>query len=201
MNARHPLRRSLCAAALSLATLATLVSGCATPTPPTTATAAMPADPQARSYAGRLAVKVEGDEARSFTAGFDLQGTDARGQFSLVSPIGLQVGRAVWQPGSVLWQSADGERRFDSLEALAEVMLGEAVPLAALFDWMAGRPWPALPSRPLTETEGVTGTGAGAGFRQLGWNVQTDRAADGVIVAQRRLPAPTLTVRIKLDTP
>lgn len=179
-------RRPWLAAVLALATLA----GCATVTPP----AAAP-DPLARSYAGRLAVKVEGDDARSFSAGFDLQGSDVRGQISLISPIGTQVGRAVWQPGSVLWQSADGERRFDNLDALAEDMLGEAVPLAALFDWMAGRPWQAMPSRPLSETEG------GTGFRQLGWSVQTARISDGVIVAQRRLPAPTLTVRIKLDTP
>ena len=81
------------------------------------------------------------------------------------SPIGTQVGRAVWQPGAVLWQSADGERRFDTLEALAEDMLGEAVPLAALFDWMAGRPWSALPSRPLTTADGA---GMEPGFRQLG---------------------------------
>lgn len=179
-------RRPLLAAALALATL----TGCATVTPP----AAAP-DPLARSYAGRLAVKVEGDDARSFSAGFDLQGSDARGQLALISPIGTQVGRAVWQPGSVLWQSADGERRFDNLDALAEDLLGEAVPLAALFDWMAGRPWPAQPSRPLSEVDG------GTGFRQLGWSVQTGRLDNGVIVAQRQQPAPTLTVRIKLDTP
>ncbi|WP_293996795.1 outer membrane lipoprotein LolB [Sphaerotilus sp.] len=182
-------RRTPWLSALTLAVLA----GCATVVPPTVAP-----DPLARSYAGRLAVKVEGDDARSFTAGFDLQGTDTRGQLALTSPIGTQVGRAVWQPGAVLWQSADGDRRFDNLDALAEEMLGEAVPLAALFDWMAGRPWLALPSRPLTAADGV---GAEAGFRQLGWTVQTGRVADGVIVAQRRLPAPTLTVRIKLDTP
>ncbi len=185
-------RRHLHRLAASLALIA--LAGCATVTPP----AAVVPDPLARSHAGRLAVKVDGDEARSFTAGFDLQGTDVRGQLALISPIGTQVGRAVWQPGSVLWQSADGDRRFDNLDALAEEMLGEAVPLAALFDWMAGRPWSALPSRPLTAADGV---GAETGFRQLGWSVQTGRVADGVIVAQRRLPAPTLTVRIKLDTP
>ena len=171
--------------------------GCATVTPPAPPAPAVP-DPLARSYAGRLAVQVDGDETRSFSAGFDLQGTDVRGQLALISPIGTQVGRAVWQPGAVLWQSADGERRFDTLDALAEDMLGEAVPLAALFDWMAGRPWSALPSRPLTTADGA---GMEPGFRQLGWTVQTGRASDGLIVAQRRLPAPTLTVRIKLDSP
>lgn len=178
---------------LSVATLALgTLSGCATVQPPMAAT-----DPLARSYAGRMAVKVEGDEARSFTAGFDLQGTDQRGQLALVSPIGTQVGRAVWQPGLVLWQAADGERRFESLDELSQELLGDVVPLGALFDWIAGRPWHEQPSRPLTDTT----DGSATGFRQLGWNVQTGRAAEGVIVAQRRLPAPTVTVRIKLDTP
>ena len=177
---------------IGLAVVAVL-TGCATSVPPSAV-----ADPLARNYAGRLAVRVEGDDARSFTAGFDLQGTDTRGQLALISPIGTQVGRAVWQPGRVRWQSADGERQFDNLDALAEEMLGEAVPLAALFDWMAGRPWAGLPSRPLSTAEGES---AQTGFRQLGWDVQTGRVADGVIVAQRRLPAPTLTVRIKLDPP
>ena len=171
--------------------------GCATVAPPAPPAPAA-SDPLARSYAGRLAVQVDGDEARSFSAGFDLQGTDVRGQLALTSPIGTQVGRAVWQPGSVRWQTADGERRFDNLDDLSQDLLGEAVPLAALFDWMAGRPWAGLPSRPLSATPGDA---AQTGFRQLGWEVQTGRVADGVIVAQRRLPAPTLTVRIKLDTP
>lgn len=184
-------RRSLLSVATLALALGTL-SGCATVQPPMAAT-----DPLARSYAGRMAVKVEGDEARSFTAGFDLQGTDQRGQLALVSPIGTQVGRAVWQPGSVLWQAADGERRFESLDELSQELLGDVVPLGALFDWIAGRPWQEQPSRPLTDTT----DGSATGFRQLGWNVQTGRAAEGVIVAQRRLPAPTVTVRIKLDTP
>ena len=189
-----PLSRRALTALVALVAL----GGCASVAPPAAPTPTAP-DPLVRSYAGRLAVQVEGDAARSFSAGFDLQGTDARGQLALISPIGTQVGRAVWEPGTVLWQSADGERRFDSLDTLAEEMLGEAVPLAALFDWMAGRPWGARPSRPLMPEEGAIASAPG--FRQLGWTVQTGHASDGLIVAQRRLPAPTLTVRIKLDTP
>jgi outer membrane lipoprotein LolB len=169
------------------------LSGCAT----TTTAPATALDPLARHHVGRLAVKVEGDEARSFSAGFELQGTDQRGQLALISPLGTQVGRAVWQPGAVQWQTADGERRFDTLDDLSQALLGETVPLAALFDWIAGRPWSSHYSRPLADAT----TPEETGFRQLGWSVQTGRLADGLIVAQRRLPAPTVTVRIKLDTP
>ena len=176
-------RRDLLTTALALATL----SGCATVEPPLAAP-----DLMARRYAGRMAVKVEGDEARSFSAGFDLEGTDQRGWLALVSPLGTQVGRAVWQPGRVVWQSADGDRRFETLDALSRELLGDVLPLGAMLDWMAGRPWSGESSRPLTDA---------TGFRQLGWDVQTGRVREGVIVAQRRLPIPMVTVRIKLDAP
>jgi outer membrane lipoprotein LolB len=178
-------RRDLLTMAFVLAAL----SGCATVPPPMAAP-----DLMARRYAGRMAVKVEGDEARSFTAGFDLEGTDQRGWLALVSPLGTQVGRAVWQPGSVVWQSADGDRRFETLDALSQELLGDVLPLGALLDWMAGRPWSGESSRPLTDT-------TASGFRQLGWDVQTGRVREGLIVAQRRLPVPMVTVRIKLDAP
>jgi outer membrane lipoprotein LolB len=85
-------------------------------------------------------------------------------------------------------------QRFAHLDTMMEALVGEALPLAALFDWLEGRPWPDEASRPLAETDGP-------GFRQLGWKVSTGRLADGLLVAERRLPEPALTVRIRLDTP
>lgn len=174
------------------AALALLAAGCATapPEPP------VAADPAARQIAGRMAVRVEGDAQRSFSAAFDLQGTSRRGQLAIISPVGTQVGRAVWSPGHAVLQTADGDRRFDDLDDLARETFGESLPIAALFDWLAGRPWSDLPSRPLTEAESAEG----AGFRQLGWVVRTHRLDDdGLIVAERRLPEPRVTVRIRLD--
>lgn len=176
-----------------LVVLTAVLAGCASVPAPSPAPG--PADPLAQSYTGRLAVRVEGDAARSFSSGFDLQGTDRAGRLSLTSPLGTQVGQAVWQPGDVRLQTGDGERQFDSLDDLARSTLGDDVPIGALFDWLAGRPWAYAPSTPLP----VAGD---AGFQQLGWTVRTGRLlADGLLVAERPAPSPAVTVRIKLDTP
>ena len=178
-------------ALLTLAALSAALAGCASVPAPSPASG----DPLAQSYTGRLAVKVEGDAARSFSSGFDLQGTDRAGALSLVSPLGTQIGRAVWQPGDVRLQTGDGERQFDSLDDLARSTLGDNVPIGALFDWLAGRPWGYATSTPLP----VAGD---AGFQQLGWTVRTGRLlTDGLLMAERQDPAPAVTVRIKLDTP
>ena len=166
-----------------------LLGGCATTQPP----APLP-DEAGRARVGRLAVQVAGDSARSFSAGFELEGSAAQGQLTLFSPIGLPLGRAQWRPGEVQLDSGTQTQRFDHLDTMMEALVGEALPLAALFDWLEGRPWPDEASRPLAETDGP-------GFRQLGWKVSTGRLADGLLVAERRLPEPALTVRIRLDTP
>jgi outer membrane lipoprotein LolB len=70
-------------------------------------------------------------------------------------------------------------------------MLGETLPVAAWFDWLAGRPWPAAASMAST-------TSGAPGFRQLGWQVDLAGFGDGLVVA-RRDAAPAVTVRAKLD--
>lgn len=66
-------------------------------------------------------------------------------------------------------------------------MLGESLPVAALFDWLHGRPW-----------RGAAHVIAAPGFRQLGWAVDLARFADDTIVAVRE-QLPAVTVRVKLD--
>jgi outer membrane lipoprotein LolB len=68
-------------------------------------------------------------------------------------------------------------------------VLGETLPLAALFDWLRGRPWPGAPSRPVA---------APPGFEQLGWRVDLARFAEGQVDA-RRDRAPAVNVRARLD--
>ena len=77
------------AAALLMLAGAGLLGGCATTQPP----APLP-DEAGRARVGRLAVQVAGDSARSFSAGFELEGSAAQGQLTLFSPIGLPLGRA-----------------------------------------------------------------------------------------------------------
>jgi outer membrane lipoprotein LolB len=189
------------AAALATAAtlaLAALLPGCATAPKPV-------AGPV---IAGRLAVRSEpmpGRDARSASGQFELSGSPAHGQLVLTSPIGTVVARATWSapsetgvtaPGAPvdIELEADGRtRRFDNFDDLTEAALGQSLPLAAMFDWLAGRPWPHSPA--------AFDADRGA-FEQLGWRVDRSRLeSDGLVAADRPLPPPALHVRVKVDRP
>lgn len=137
-------------------------------------------------FSGRLAVKVEGGASKSMSASFELEGGPQRGRLSLATPLGTQVAQARWAPGEVVLAGSGGERVYGDLEELSRDALGESVPLVALFDWLRGRPWAGAPSHETT-----------AGFEQLGWQIDRQRADEGLIVVTRQTPAVTL--RFKLD--
>lgn len=179
--------RLLQAAALALAGTLWL-AGCQT-APPIPAYVAQTADAH---YEGRLAVRVENDPKRSFSANFALDGNGQAGQLTLSTAVGTQVALARWLPGKVWLVNSDGTRTFDSVNELSRETLGEDIPLVAFFDWLAGRPWPGGAHQPLSDPR--------LGFRQLGWEVRLDRHAEGLLVAQRNT-TPTVTLRAKLDTP
>jgi outer membrane lipoprotein LolB len=145
------------------------------------------------TLSGRLAVRVEGDAQRSFSAAFELRGRAEAGSMSLISPLGSQIGRADWSPSlGVQLHDGDGTRRYERLDDMAIDLTGQALPIAALFDWLRGRPWSGAPHDELAG-------GGHIGFRQLGWDVQLDRLAEGWLVAVRDTPPPRVTVRTKLD--
>ena len=139
---------------------------------------------------GRLSVRVDGQPERSVGAGFELSGSAQRGQLLLTTPLGTTAARAAWQPGDARLQTGGDEQRFDSLDALVTQTLGEPIPLAALFDWLRGRPWVGAPSRIRTD--------AGAGFDQLGWQIDLTRWSEGWMQARRETP-PQVTLRARLD--
>jgi outer membrane lipoprotein LolB len=120
-------------------------------------------------------------------AAFELRGSGERGELRLLSPLGSQLALARWSSGQARLTTADGEHAYASLDELALAALGERVPLAALPDWIAGRPWSGAASAP-----------SAVGFDQLGWAIDLSRRADGRIAALRAAP-PAVTVRIQLD--
>ncbi|MGY0196431.1 lipoprotein insertase outer membrane protein LolB [Leptothrix sp. BB-4] len=146
--------------------------------------------PEGASHTGRLAVQVDGDASRSFSASFELHGRPEAGWIALANPLGAQIGVAEWSPAqAVRLRTPDESRRYPSLEAMAADLTGQSLPIAALFDWLEGRPWSSRPHQDIGADR----------FEQLGWNVRTDRIADGLLVAVREQPAPRVTVRAKLD--
>ncbi len=160
--------------------LALLLAACATP-------------PRADSVPwteGRLSVQVQAsgtEAARGMSAAFQLRGDGDAGELRLDSPLGLRMASARWAPGLALLQTSQGEQRYDSLDALSREALGESLPLAALPDWLAGRPWPGAPH-----------VADDTGFEQLGWHVVLTRRAEGWIEARRDAP-PAVTLRVRLD--
>ena len=162
---------------------AALLAGCATPVP-------RPGEPAWTS--GRLSLRVDATAAapaQSLSAGFELQGGAQAGELRLNSPLGTRMVSARWSPGLAVLTTAEGERRFAGLDALSQQALGEALPLAALPDWLAGRPWPQAAHRSTT-----------TGFEQLGWSVDLGQRDQGRVEAHRLAP-PAVLLRVRLDNP
>jgi outer membrane lipoprotein LolB len=121
-----------------------------------------------------------------------LTGNAQRGRLDLSTPIGVTMARASWQPGAVSVETPQGKSQHASLADMSRQVLGEELPVAAMFDWLRGRPWlgagsfAALPDEPV-------------GFHQLGWAVDLSRFDQSRIAARRSEP-PAVVVLVRLDT-
>ncbi len=145
----------------------------------------------AQSVDGRIAVNVDASAqapARSMSAPFTLAGDARRGSLALSTPVGTMLAQARWQPGSATLETPEGQRLFSSLDDMAQDLLGERLPLAALMSWLRGQPWPEAPHAPL-----------GRGFVQLGWTIDLSRHPEGFVTALRATPEPKVTVRARLE--
>lgn len=150
----------------------------------------------AETLSGKLSVRVDASSsapARSESGHFELKGTPDEGQLNLSSPLGTVLAQARWSGQRAWLTTSQGETAYPDLDTLTQEMLGERLPVAALFDWLRGRPWPGAASQ-------AHATPAGPGFQQLGWSVDLARFAEGWITAQRAQP-PTVTVRARVDAP
>ena len=94
----------------------------------------------------------------------------------LLSPIGTSLAHLKWQPGHARLEQGQQQIDSHSLQNLAARLTGTELPIAALFEWLAGRPAPAE-----------------------GWQVDLSSHAQGRITAERRWPAPATVLRIVLD--
>ena len=151
--------------------LALIVSACAqAPRAPT-----LPGEIRTQ-WNGRLALKVESEPVQSFFAAFDLRGNARTGELSLFSPLGSTIARMSWAPGDAQLSWNGQQRRFDSIAALTREVTGTELPIASLFQWLAGE---------ATQAQG--------------WSADLRNLADGKLVAQRTEPAPAVEMRLILD--
>jgi Outer membrane lipoprotein involved in outer membrane biogenesis len=126
-------------------------------------------------WTGRLALQVQGDEAQSFSALFELRGSPEHGELVLSSPLGSTLAVLRWQPGEAALQTGQQTRQATSLDALLQDAAGSRIPVAALFDWLQGINTPAA-----------------------GWQVDLSALPEGRVLAQRSAPPPPATLRIAL---
>jgi outer membrane lipoprotein LolB len=144
----------------------------------------------AQLLSGRLSVRVDSEPVRALSAAFELSGDARAGALVLTSTLGSTLAQARWVPGDAVLETPGARAHYPDLDTLAEQALGERVPLAALFDWLRGRPWAGATSQALPAGE--------RGFSQIGWRVGLARYAEGWVEAKRDA-APTVTVRARLD--
>lgn len=127
-------------------------------------------------WRGRLQVQVHSKPPQNLSAAFELLGNAERGSLSLTSPLGTTLAEAQWTPEGAVWRTATETRQFANMDALGEQLVGTALPLAALFDWLQARPTPAQ-----------------------GWEADLQDLSQGRLRAQRTQPEPAAQLRIVLE--
>lgn len=171
-------------AASLVACAAWVAAGCATPV--------APAGPAADRVSGRLSIQVEASPqqpAQRLSALFDLTGSATEGALRLSSTaLGTTLAEARWTPQAATLRTPSGVTNHASLDDLAERMLGQPLPMAALMSWLRGTPWP-----------GASFLDRPPGFEQLGWHVDLDRWPRGELTASRLTP-PRVRVLVQRDT-
>ena len=153
---------ALCCAAL-------LIAGCAQP-------GVVEPQRDATSWAGRMALAVDGDTQKSFSATFWLEGSKERGNLRLSTALGTVLVELVWTPEGAVLTSSQGEREASSLDTLLADALGSPVPVEALFAWLHGD-----------------------ALQVAGWQANLDQLSEGRLTAVRNVPAPRSTLRLVLD--
>lgn len=157
--------------------LSLLLAGCAAPAARTDAATAAGAG-RIQGWSGRLSLQVDGDQAQSFAALFDLRGSSERGGLTLTSPIGSTLAELTWAPGEAVLRNGSETRRYESVDALLIAATGAAIPVRALFGWLDGR------------DEHVAG-----------WQPDLQQIDRGRLRAVRTSPQPRADLRIVFERP
>jgi outer membrane lipoprotein LolB len=94
----------------------------------------------------------------------------------LFSPIGTTLARLSWTPHAAVLEQGQDKTEFSNLPSLSQRLTGTDLPIAALFDWLAGHTANAP-----------------------GWQVDLSAHPQGRLTAVRSTPAPEAILRILLD--
>ena len=134
--------------------------------------------PVGSGWSGRLALRIDSEPTQNFSALFDLRGTPQAGELTLTTPIGSTLAVLSWSPGEALLKNGSQTRRYESVDALIEAATGAAIPVNALFSWLAGRDDPVP-----------------------GWTANLAQVGSGRLQAIRQSPQPVADLRIAFERP
>jgi len=128
------------------------------------------------AWSGRLSLRIDSEPEQTFAALFDLSGSASTGALTLTTPIGSTLATMNWAPGDAVLKNGGTTRHFDSVETLIEAATGAAIPIGALFGWLAGR------------DENVAG-----------WRANLSQISAGRLQATRSSPLPVADFRIAFE--
>ena len=129
-----------------------------------------------RFWSGRLGLQVLSDPPQSYHAGFELQGSAQEGELTLFSPVGSVLARLLWNPRQAVLERGTERWQHASVDQLTRQLTPAPVPIAALFDWLEGRP-----------------------SSDPHWQADLSGHAQGRIRAKRLQPLPAAELRLVLD--
>ena len=123
-----------------------------------------------------MSLRIESEPVQTFAALFELRGSAEAGDLTLTTPIGSTLAQLHWAPGEALLKNGSETRRYESVDALIEAATGAAIPVGALFSWLAGRDEPVP-----------------------GWRPDLKQLANGRLQATREAPNPRADLRIVFE--
>jgi outer membrane lipoprotein LolB len=128
------------------------------------------------AWSGRLSLRVDSEPVQTFAALFELRGTPRAGELTLTTPIGSTLAQLHWSPGVATLRHGSNTRSDPSVDALIEAATGAAIPVAALFGWLAGRD-----------------------ERVPGWRADLSQISAGRLWARRESPEPQVELRVAFE--
>ena len=127
-------------------------------------------------WAGRISLQIQSEPAQAFFASFELKGSAEQGELALISPLGSTLAVIRWSPGEATLLQGGVTKSFASTDELLAQTTGAALPLPALFDWLAGKNTPTPD-----------------------WLADLSQLGSGRITATRASPSPRADLRVVLD--
>nr|WP_233574814.1 lipoprotein insertase outer membrane protein LolB [Pusillimonas sp. NJUB218] len=175
--------------------VAAILAACATPA----AIQVQSADP-AFQRSGRFAVSVEevGVNPQAVQGGFAWYDAGHRLLLDLANPLGSTLARVEVLPGqAVLTRSNGTTQTAPNADALVQEVVGVAIPVAGLRDWLRGRTGQGLVQSRETDAEGRL-----TRFVQDGWSVtlsRYDNLGPGLLQLKRTEGQRSISVRLVVD--